>query len=143
MSDPERCQPEDVSKIGQYYLTDANGKETIWWWMSGGMWRSTIDNTFGVDWGMAREGYRILGPVPSHADVVQARELIAQDGKEIERLETELTAANAEIERLKRPDLVTVRREDLRELMGFSERLNGETRQLIDVGIAIMEDAAR
>ena len=107
MADPASCVPPDPSVSGWWWLKlhdyegafkwsspDEQGGGNGYWLyaaLDGKAWRSD-DAT--------RAGYRILGPMPSHADVVEARRQIAQDGREIERLEAELTAAHARIAKL-------------------------------------------
>ena len=108
MSDPASCVPPDPSVSGWWWLK-LHDYEGAFKWSSpdeqgggNGYWLyAALDGKAWTSDDATRAGYRILGPVPSHADVVEAREQIAQDGREIERLEAELTAANAAIKRLK------------------------------------------
>lgn len=107
MSDPASCIPPNPEVSGWWWLK-LHDYEGAFKWSSpdeqggdDGCWlHAALDGSTWTSDEATRAGYRILGPVPSHADVVEARGQIAQDGKEIERLEAELTAANAAIETL-------------------------------------------
>ena len=149
MSDPALCIPPNSEVSGWWYLQHENTEEHEYWNADhGGWWDNFVDD------GMTpadahRIGYRILGPVPSFAEVEALRAEIANllalcdgDAYALRQMNTQLTAANAEIARLKSPDLVTVRREDLRELIGWSPPWTPTEQSRIEQRIAEMETAA-
>ncbi|MBC7623925.1 MAG: hypothetical protein H7232_11105 [Aeromicrobium sp.] len=105
----------------------------------------------------AKEGYRILGPVPSHAEVEALRaahvNFVEWEGRWAQRvlvLSDDLNTANAEIARLKRPDLVTVRRSSLRDAvwaeidLGYGPSLSfADHEKAVNARLTAMEDAAK
>jgi len=148
MSDPTRCQPPDPTVSGWWYLAKVeydDPEELHEFWNAGGGNGGWWDD-FTTD-GMTAEqageiGYTIIAPIPTFAEVEALREdrhALGDAVAEIAILRAQLTAANAEIARLKleaeatdvaleernkslravldrqagvlNPDLVTVRRE--------------------------------
>jgi len=173
MSDPEQpatCQPFDPTVSGWWYQDTPHGESPYFWdmvyqkWLVGANYETIQDLTY--------DDHRILGPVPTFTEVeaLQAELSVANfrldllrlevvnmaalrdgDAHAFHQLDAQLTAANAEIARLKErieddehliedrnkslkaaldhqagianPYFVTVRREDLREV------LNGMAKQ--------------
>jgi hypothetical protein len=113
----ERCEPSDPSVSGWWYIGYIAGAPypcEIWEWVPNeGRWILPGGEGDGDDgFHAALNGYRILGPVPSHAEVEALRAEIttAQNTARVQTslwankcfdLHTQLTAANAEIARLK------------------------------------------
>ena len=164
---PATCIPPNNEVSGWWWLTDlfVDNSQTIAWWRAPSDWLDSYGRVFSCRT-MALRGFRILGPVPTHA--------------EVEALRSELNAANAEIERIKKqiadaahviedrnkalrgcldrlagvanPDLVTVRREDLREVLwafvnaGWQSSSSASFRKeeaAVNARITAMEDATR
>ena len=153
MSDPEQpatCQPSDPTESGWWYLQGPYGEKPYFW--------SGIDQTWLL--GSVLEtakcftglSYRILGPVPTFAEVEILRSQLDRWQDYAMKNAVELTAANDEIARLKNPDLVTVLREDLRELLWGLINLSWRSKPTtsfraeeteVNSRLTAMEDAAK
>lgn len=138
MSDPaqpEACIPPDPSVSGWWWLLESNGTKTPAFWLHlNHEWEFDGIRRTPEDLGALA---RILGPVLSHAEVEALRE-----GKS--ECVRRLYAANAEIARLKTPDLVTVRREDLRHTLSLTcPYIDEDTSFEIDARLTAMEEVTR
>ena len=152
--EPTTCAPPDPSVSGWWWLAiNGAGPQASYWNSGTSVWWSDFIMSAKV---ASLRGYRVLGPVPTHSEVEALQtglEMLHAESQQsldlFREVSAKLTAANAEIARLKSPALVTVHREDLRICVDaviradFDTQTAEEFENLVATQLTSMEAAAR
>jgi hypothetical protein len=106
MSDPALCQPPDPTVSGRWWVSGIpyNNEFPLWWDGFYERWHYGYSNISAKE---AYKRWRILGPVPTHAEVEALREELTNmealrdgDARALRQFDTQLTAARARVAKL-------------------------------------------